>query len=119
MKERQSATSCRAALRRATSRAAPEISVAMTRAAGNSCASAMAIRPGAGAHASARRNSSLRRGEADSDPTPRRSKCHFDDVLGFRARNQHIRRDLELQAPKFLTAGEVLRRDATRAPGNK
>ncbi len=32
----------------------------------------------------------------------------FDKVLRLRARDKHIGRDLELEAPKFLFAGEVL-----------
>src|SRR5437879_5005455 len=32
----------------------------------------------------------------------------FDDVLGFRAGNQDVRRDLKFEAPEFLLAGEVL-----------
>src|SRR5438094_266639 len=43
----------------------------------------------------------------------------FDDVLGFGARNQDIGRDFELKSPKFLLAGEVLRRFASRAAGNE
>ena len=36
-------------------------------------------------------------------------------MLGFGPRNQHVGRDFEIQAPEFLMAGEVLRRDAARA----
>src|SRR6267143_4088716 len=34
----------------------------------------------------------------------------FDDVFGFRAGNQDLRRDLEFESPEFLLTGEVLRR---------
>src|SRR6267143_4401043 len=43
----------------------------------------------------------------------------FDDVLGFRAGNQDVRRDLKFEAPEFLFAGEVLRRLASGASGEQ
>ena len=33
----------------------------------------------------------------------------FDEMLGFGARNQHVRRDFEFEPPEFLLAGEMLR----------
>ena len=33
----------------------------------------------------------------------------FNDMLGFRPGNQHVRRNFEFQAPEFLFAGEMLR----------
>src|SRR2546426_11964504 len=44
-------------------------------------------------------------------------KRHFDDVLGFRTRNENVLRDFELESPKLLLAGEVLRWLASSAPG--
>lgn len=35
-------------------------------------------------------------------------KRAFDEVFGFRARNEHIGGDLKLKSPKFLLAGEML-----------
>ena len=32
----------------------------------------------------------------------------FDDVLGFRAGDQDVRRDLKFESPEFLLAGEML-----------
>src|SRR5437667_7092031 len=43
----------------------------------------------------------------------------FDDVLGFRAGNQDVRRDFKFEAPEFLFAGEVLRRLASGAAGEQ
>jgi len=40
----------------------------------------------------------------------------FDYVFGFWTRDQDIGCDFEVQTPEFLMAGEVLRRDAARAP---
>src|SRR5258708_37506123 len=40
---------------------------------------------------------------------------NFDQVFSFRARNQDVGSDFELEAPEFLFAGEVLRRFAIRA----
>src|SRR5208282_414055 len=40
---------------------------------------------------------------------------NFDEMLGFRARDEHIGRNLELQAPEFLFAGEMLRGHSRRA----
>jgi hypothetical protein len=37
-------------------------------------------------------------------------------VFGFWTRDQDVGRDFEVQTPEFLMAGEVLRRDAARAP---
>ena len=48
--------------------------------------------------------------------TPKPFERNFDHMLGFRPRNQHVGRDFEIQAPEFLMAGEVLRRDSARAP---
>jgi hypothetical protein len=72
---------------------------------------------GAGAHIGDAK-SSLRR--VDRHPAdPQAFERDFDHVLGFRARNQHIGRDFEIQPPEFLMAGEVLRRDAARALGDQ
>jgi len=46
-------------------------------------------------------------------------KGDFDEMLGFRARNQDLRRDLEFEPPEFLFASEVLRGLARRPPGNQ
>src|SRR5260370_1226146 len=46
-------------------------------------------------------------------------ECDFNDVLGFRAGDQDVRSDLELEAPEFLLAGEVLRWLAVRAARNQ
>src|SRR5712664_1797483 len=43
----------------------------------------------------------------------------FDDVFGFRAGNQDVRRDLEFESPEFLLAGEVLRGLASGAAGEQ
>ena len=40
-------------------------------------------------------------------------------MLRFRARNQDILRDFKFESPKFLFAGEVLRRLACSAPADK
>ena len=40
-------------------------------------------------------------------------------MLGFRPWNQDVGRDFEIQTPEFLMAGEVLRRDSARAPGDQ
>ena len=50
---------------------------------------------------------------------PQAFERNFDHMLGFRPRNQNVGRDFEIQAPEFLMAGEVLRRDAARAPGDQ
>ncbi len=42
-------------------------------------------------------------------------ECDFNYVFGLGPRDQDIWRDFEVQAPEFLVAGEVLRRDAARA----
>ena len=39
-------------------------------------------------------------------------ECDFDEMLGFGARNQDVRCDLEGEAPEFLFAGEMLDGDA-------
>ena len=38
---------------------------------------------------------------------------NFNYVFGFRPRDQNVGRDFKFQAPKFLVAGEMLRRDST------
>ena len=43
----------------------------------------------------------------------------FDDVFGFRARNQDGRGDFEFESPEFLLAGEVLRRLAGGAASDE
>ena len=43
----------------------------------------------------------------------------FNDVLGFRAGDQHIRRDFKFETPEFLFAGEVLRGLASGATGKQ
>src|SRR6266478_9194230 len=43
----------------------------------------------------------------------------FDDVLGFRAGNQNVRRDFKFESPEFLFAGEVLRGLASGASGEQ
>ena len=40
-------------------------------------------------------------------------------MLGFRARNQYVGRDFEIQAPEFLMAGEVLRWDSARSTSDQ
>ena len=50
---------------------------------------------------------------------PQALERHFDHMLGFRPRDQHIGRDLEIQPPKFLVAGEVLHRDTARTLGEQ
>ena len=40
-------------------------------------------------------------------------------MFGLGPRYQDIRRNFEIQPPKFLVAGEVLRGNSTRAPGNE
>src|SRR6266568_2214555 len=46
-------------------------------------------------------------------------ECDFNDVLGFRAGDQDVGSDRELEAPEFLLAGEVLRGLAGRAACNQ
>src|ERR1700730_899203 len=46
-------------------------------------------------------------------------ECNFNHVLGFGPRNQNVGRNLEIQAPEFLMAGEVLRRDPARSPSDQ
>ena len=41
----------------------------------------------------------------------------FDQMLGLGTRNQHRRRDYEIQAPEFLVPGDVLRWHAGRTLG--
>src|SRR5712664_1638308 len=43
----------------------------------------------------------------------------FDDMLGFRAGNQNVRRDFKFESPEFLFAGEVLRGLAAGAAGEQ
>ena len=43
----------------------------------------------------------------------------FDEVFGFRARNQDVRGDFKFEAPEFLFAGEMLRRFATGAASDQ
>ena len=91
MNSMRAETLWRAALRRATSSAAAEMSVAMMCAPGNSCASAMAMQPepvptsamrNCGVAALQRRHPSANAQAFEGD---------FDHVLGFGARNQHSR----------------------------
>src|SRR5216684_2234608 len=42
----------------------------------------------------------------------------FDDVLGFWAGNQDVRRDFKSETPEFLFAGKVLRGLAARTTAN-
>ena len=40
-------------------------------------------------------------------------------MLGFGPRNQDVGRDFEIQAPEFLTASQMLRRNAARTPSDQ
>ena len=51
-----------------------------------------------------------------SDPTPQSFDRDFNHMLGFRPRNQDVGRDFEIQAPEFLMASQMLRRNAARTP---
>ena len=92
-----------------------EISVAMMCAPGNSCASAIGDAAGARANICDAKRGILRRRAASRRDT-QTLESDFDYVLGFRTRNQDIGRDFEVQAPEFLMAGKVLRRDSAGAP---
>ncbi len=102
-----SLTPWRAALRRATSSAAGEISVATICACGNSRGQRHSDAAGACAHV----GDTQRRVAPLAQPLQR----YFDQVLGFGARDQHAGIDLESQAPELLLPGQVLHRDAIGA----
>ena len=40
---------------------------------------------------------------------------YFDEVFGFRARDQYIGSDFKFESPEFLVAGQMLRRYACGA----
>src|SRR5208283_893015 len=46
-------------------------------------------------------------------------ECDLDEMLGFRARDQHVGRHFEFETPKLLFAGEVLRGLAVGAALNQ
>jgi len=46
-------------------------------------------------------------------------ESNFDDVFSLRARDQHLRRDFEFEAPEFLFPGQMLGRFARRATANE
>ena len=92
--------SWRAALRRATRSAASETSLAIRRA----CPILSPAPPQCSQNLRPRRRSlggSLLLNDAND---------LFDDQLGLRSRDQDVGRDLEVEAEKFLAAGDILQR---------
>ena len=102
----RAATPCRAALRRATSRAAGEISVAKILRVWQLVGQRHGQATRAGAY--------VGHGQRIGTPRAQAGQRDLDHVLGFRPRNQHTGIYFEFQSPEFLPPGEILHRRARR-----
>src|SRR5262249_7081114 len=106
-KSTRSSSAWRAALRRATRSAGLEVSVAVTRASPNSLSSVTPMQPAPAPTSN-----------ITGRPIPvllNQANGLFDDQLGFRAWDQNIGSDLEIETEKFLMSSDVLQRLARGA----